>query len=279
MTVSDKATNDIFCNAVEALKDPLPQRVWSVIVSLFGDIAQGEGDQISGVALTEVGRLMGIRSEAIRVALHRLRKDGWIESLRDGRSSMHKLTAAGRRASISATPKIYAREPMTIPGWYIICTDRDLHGDTGKTLSSAGIPLSRNSFLVAENKLPDTANMLVFRASPEHVPDWARSEICPDELQQAAVTLETSLQKASSYIAAPPGFDALQTTALRTLIVHRWRRIALRIPDAPVCFFPNTWRGEACQQLSSGLLDQLPAPNLHDLETAASGYRHRDLSV
>ncbi len=77
---------------IAQLTDLQNLRVWSIIVSLFGDLAQKPGDQISGTTLTQIITPMGIKPEAIRVALHRLRKDGWIESTRSGRASVHFLT-------------------------------------------------------------------------------------------------------------------------------------------------------------------------------------------
>ena len=88
-----------FETAVADLVDPQDQRVWSIIVSLFGDMAQEPGAQISGGALTQIIEPMGIKPEAIRVALHRLRKDGWIESDRIGRVSRHVLSEFGRTQS------------------------------------------------------------------------------------------------------------------------------------------------------------------------------------
>lgn len=273
MTVSDKPNTDIFCNAIEALKDPLPQRVWSVIVSLFGDIAQGEGDQISGVALTEVGRLMGIRPEAIRVALHRLRKDGWIESLRDGRNSMHQLTVRGRQDTISATPKIYAQSPATSNDWYIICTNPGGQmSDHDKQLNT-GIPLSRNTFLISADAPPALEDIVVFHANPEQVPDWIREQCIPQELSDATVSLERSLVGAREYISSGFEFDALQRTALRTLVVHRWRRVALRIPQVPGSFLPEDWRGNECRDLAVSLLQALSCPDLSDLERCSLIHR------
>jgi len=273
MTVSDNTNTDIFCNAIEALKDPLPQRVWSVIVSLFGDIAQGEGDQISGVALTEVGRLMGIRPEAIRVALHRLRKDGWIESLRDGRNSMHQLTLRGREDTISATPKIYAQNPAIASDWYVVCTNPSGQVSDQDKLLNTGIPLSRNTFLISADaaRLPEDA--VVFHANPEQVPDWIKEQCIPQELSDATVSLERSLVRAREFISSGFEFDALQCTALRTMIVHRWRRVALRIPHVPASFFPEDWQGTACRDLAISLLKAVPSPDLCDLEHSSVVHR------
>ena len=64
-------THDWFATALSALAEPQGQRVWSIIISFLGDMAQDEGAGISSAALTRVITPLGIKPEAIRVALHR----------------------------------------------------------------------------------------------------------------------------------------------------------------------------------------------------------------
>ncbi len=273
MTISENTQNDIFRNAVEALKDPLPQRVWSVIVSLFGDLAQGEGDQISGVALTEVAGLIGIRAEAIRVALHRLRKEGWIDSIREGRSSQHQLTQKGRQDTVSATPRIYARNAQSNGTWRIACAEDDAGLNKIKQPQTGYIALSRRVALIADYGIALPPDLLVFQANSDVVPRWMQDRICPPDLTEAAATLEHALLKSNALIRDAANFDPVQRAAMRTLIVHRWRRVVLRIPDLPNMFFPPDWPGETCRRLTFDLLDQLPTPTLSELETSVAQRR------
>ena len=54
-------------------------RVWSLIVTIFGDLARESGMSLSGTALSRMTARVDVRAEATRVALHRLRRDGWID--------------------------------------------------------------------------------------------------------------------------------------------------------------------------------------------------------
>ena len=98
----------LFTESVKVLTYNRNQRVWSIIVSLFGDLAQRPGDRISGSVLSRITEPMGIKPEAMRVALHRLRSDGWILSEREGRTSRYCLTESGlsqsRAARLGAGP-------------------------------------------------------------------------------------------------------------------------------------------------------------------------------
>ncbi|MGB0902219.1 PaaX family transcriptional regulator C-terminal domain-containing protein [Halocynthiibacter sp.] len=276
MTVSEISHQAIFGNAIAALQDPQPQRVWSVIVSLFGDLAQGEGDQISGVALTEICGRMGIRAEALRVALHRLRKDGWIDSLRDGRSSQHTLTAQGRRDTISATPRIYAQPPHKPGTWRLISADCDT-ALKGITYPPGGfIALSRRTALISGDGSDLADNVMVFRATPEHIPQWMQDKVCPTDLQASTRQFHQDLLEAHKLIENATGSDPVHTSALRTQIVHRWRRVVLRTPDLPNEFFPSGWMGDACRKQVTDLLALLPRPDLNALEISALQYRNLD---
>jgi len=95
-------------------------RVWSLLVTMFGDLAQEEGHTLSGGLLGRMTQSVGIKPEATRVALHRLRKEGWLNSERSGRTSAYSLTEWGRAETIAATPIIYAFEEPVKAAWLVI---------------------------------------------------------------------------------------------------------------------------------------------------------------
>ncbi|WP_162183552.1 PaaX family transcriptional regulator C-terminal domain-containing protein [Halocynthiibacter namhaensis] len=240
-----------------------------MIVSLFGDLAQHDGDHISGVALTEIAGLMGIRAEAIRVALHRLRKEGWVDSIREGRSSQHQLTQRGRKDTVSATPRIYARARTTTQHWNIVGASSDTGLEPVLREVTSAVELSRRFALIPSDDMDLPKDLMVFAITPKTVPHWMQSSVCPQDLADAALALEHALTQTNAMISAAGTFDPVQRAALRTLTVHRWRKIVLRIPNLPDMFFPPNWRGEACRDLTFDLLDQLPAPTLAELEASA----------
>jgi phenylacetic acid degradation operon negative regulatory protein len=86
------------------------------LVSVFGELAQDQGSRISGSLLRHITEQIGIKPEAMRVASHRLSKDGWIDSERHGRTSAYYLTKWGRAQSASASPRIYAADQA----WFVM---------------------------------------------------------------------------------------------------------------------------------------------------------------
>lgn len=251
-----------FETAVAELTDPQDQRVWSIIVSLFGDMAQEPGAQISGGALTRIIEPMGIKPEAIRVALHRLRKDGWIESDRIGRVSRHVLTEFGRTQSAAVTPRIYARGPVTVEHWHLLIAEdgAGTHVLEDLMLSRDYSPIGRTVAL-GPGPMPDQADgILALEISPQDAPKWVQDRLCPQNLRLSCRALHRAAQSALK--TRPDGWSPtpLQSATLRTLLVHRWRRVVLRQPDLPAGFYPADWDGPACREAVFGLLDALPRP-------------------
>ncbi|MFC3614126.1 PaaX family transcriptional regulator C-terminal domain-containing protein [Lutimaribacter marinistellae] len=256
-----------FDTAIATLADPQNLRVWSVIVSLFGDLAQKPGDELSGGALTRIIEPMGIKPEAIRVALHRLRKDGWLDSTRSGRVSSHHLTAFGRAQSAQVTPRIYARTPHVAPQWHLLIAEDGpgIHTLDDLLLTASYTSLGRNTAL-GEGPVPsDVDDLLAFEVTARAVPDWVKARLCPPELVAACADLHTSISDLLR--SRPPGWHGTQhqVATLRTLIIHRWRRVVLRHPDLPPVFFPQDWCGPELRQNVFDLLDKLPSPDLSAL--------------
>lgn len=254
-----------FDTTVQQLNDPQNQRVWSVIVSLFGDLAQDKGARISGGALTRIITPMGIKPEAIRVALHRLRKDGWIESARAGRASVHYLTEYGRSQSAAVTPRIYERRAAAPVDWHLlIAEDGSGQATLDEVLLLPNYVAVNRTTALGHGPVPRSLNdLMAAQVSHVAVPGWLKTRLFPEHLREACAALQQDLSR----ITPPPsGLTPSQTGTLRTLIVHRWRRVVLRHPDLPASFHPADWAGETCRGLVFQLLDQLPRPELSALD-------------
>jgi len=111
---------DDFAHATSALKKLGGQRVWSLMISLFGDLARREGDVIDGPVLSAIMAAMDVRPEAARVALHRLRKDNWIASEKQGRISLHSLTPDGREPADAEGARPYTPPGDLSPHWPVL---------------------------------------------------------------------------------------------------------------------------------------------------------------
>lgn len=223
-------------------------RVWSVLVTVFGELAQDKNARIEGRQINEILSLMGIKPEAIRVALHRLRKEGWITSAKEGRTSHYMLTDLGRRESAAASPLIYARDPLAETGWLV------LEHPSGQ--GAQGISVLPHVYISEKRSLDKNALSLLITPD-QSLPDWVAERLCSHETAAQSALLAKELQTLNEVLRTGQSLEPTTARALRILIVHSWRRIALRVPSLPDALFPAQWAGAACRRHLADVLAQL----------------------
>ncbi|PIE11306.1 MAG: PaaX family transcriptional regulator [Rhodobacterales bacterium] len=244
------------------LTDGSLPRVWSLIVTIFGDMAQGDGDTLSSQAINRITDRIGIKPAATRVALHRLKADGWLWSRRQGRTSDYGLTETGRAESALVSPRIYGQAEAP-RAWHLVIANPD-NRRALETLIAKGSHLpAMPGIAVGAGAQAPTHPDLMGLPTPDEAPDWLRSALCDPRLRDACHALLERFTALRS--ALPEDLSPCETAALRVLIVHDWRRLVLRVPDLPEQLFPTDWAGPQCRALLSELLERLPAPDAQSL--------------
>lgn len=270
-TATGKGPDEIsgFERALESLTHGADLRVWSVIVTLFGDLARNPGDQISGACLGQLTDLMGIKPQAMRVALHRLRKDGWISSEKTGRTSKYQLTKSGLEQSQTAGARIYAQHATNPDSFQILVAQpMPVANRTmlDQTLARHGhVVIAPGVYLGAATSGPQPEECFMVQGAAGSVPDWLRTMLAPEMIAQGYAQLETTLHEVTAILDDKANLTPAEVATLRTLIVHSWRRLLLRHADLPDSFFPANWRGPQCRVLLANLLDHLKRPELAGL--------------
>lgn len=262
-TLAPEAADRLFSHLFTTLTDAKAPRLWSFVVTIFGDLAQRDDARISGALLgTLVGRI-GAKPEALRVALHRLRKEGWIESHKTGRASAHGLTAWGRQQAAMASTVIYGSAPSEQQAWLILHDP----ADRARQPNPADHPLTNTaSISLAQPTAPHAEAALSLPLTPSvGVPTWVQNQMCTDELLHACQDLEYRLTQVAAAKALLGQIPALERMVLRVLVVHSWRRVILKAPALPVYLLPWRWRGEACAALVRELLGEMPPMSLEHL--------------
>lgn len=258
-----------FNQLVTDLLSDAPPRVWSLLVTMFGDLVLGPQARLSGVCVNALTAAIGIKPEATRVALHRLRKEGWIESHRTGRQSHYGLTGRGRAETEAARERVYAtRPPDTQP--FIILDDPSspLEADA-RAWSSYSVRIGSHA-VVTTHPAASSSDWAIAVQADGPVPQWVSDKLCPPEIQTASQALAARLSTVARYRGFEH-FTLLQRVALRELVLHEWRRIVLRVPEFPDALFSDRWQGPACRALFAELLDALPRPEPAALEQHVGG--------
>jgi phenylacetic acid degradation operon negative regulatory protein len=217
-------------------------KVWSLLVTLFGDAAMAEETRLSGPALHKMLAPLGIQPEALRVSLHRLRKDGWVISERQGRVGLHGLSDHGRAKTKEVAGRIYGAAPPAQRNWFLVVQPE------GNYPPKQGLSLGFGRHLCLE-KAPSPALSARWRGP---VPAWVRERVLPPGLEDDFAALNALLAPA-----AEPTCNA-EAALLRLLILHHWRRLVLRTPPLAESLLGPDWTGGECRATVHEWLTKLP---------------------
>ncbi|RBI85559.1 hypothetical protein DRV85_07410 [Rhodosalinus halophilus] len=208
---------------IDALHAEGRPRVWSLVITVFGDSVQPRGGRIATTRLQRLLGRIGVEPGALRTALSRLRRDGWVMAEREGRFSLYRLSESGLARFAPATERIYAppREGE-VHRWTLAL------GGAG----AQGIPVAPSLRLIPEAEAGD-ADLAVTGALSALAPGFAEA-LLPEPHRAALAALAADLAALEGLALGP-----LDAAAARTLLIHRWRRLVLRWPELPPVLLPQ----------------------------------------
>ena len=234
-----------------------PLKTWSLIVTILGDLAAEEAAGVPGPVITHLTEPMGMKPEALRVAIHRLRRDGWIASERDGRISVYRLTAHGRALTRAVSERVYGAEPQAIETWQVLISQN------AEAMQALDFPdlvqIGPKTALLPGAPADIPTNVLAWRAEAGQVPKWVKAIVAPEELSAAYEALAVALEAA---LVLPLPEDVGAQAVLRLLALHQWRRLVLRHGAGVDALMGPDWHGARCRARISALLAQVPRPDL-----------------
>lgn len=226
---------------LEALQAAQQLSAWSMIVTFMGDAIGPRGGVVSAAALQGLMQRMGIGAGAVRTAVSRLSAEGWIERSREGRNSFYQLSGAVGETVRAAERRIYAASSL-------------LPVDTQRTLVIAPGPLPEPALQALEAKG-------VLQIAPQVMLVFTRIDALPADMIHTGATLAEapvilagasmcaqiamvrqaaeieSLRQSYLPVAAAlkqdPAPSPEDAMALRCLMIHEWRRLALRVQSIP----------------------------------------------
>lgn len=280
---------------VGRLLDRLKPRGKSLIVTVFGDAILPHG---GGTWLGDLIKLLGplgLAERMVRTSVFRLAQDGLLTATPFGRRSFYALTTTGARQFHAASRRIYAVRDATWDGtWTQVWLSDEISGDALGTLRRelgwlGFTVLARNlmAFAGAEHEAAETvidglgltsfASVLTAREVSGH-----KTSVKARALVDQTWPLDDIGAGHQSFIAAfQPVHAALisgelahsgEYFALRTLLVHDYRRVVLRDPMLPADLLPEQWPGLRAAALARAIYRIIAEPaqrhvmaNLEDL--------------
>jgi len=253
---------------VTRLLDELrPPPAWSLIITVYGDAVVPRGGSLWLGTLLEIMAAFGVAGGGVRTAMSRLAGDGWLERERIGRNSYYRLTEKGRATFEAATERIYFA-PQHV--W-----DRRLriavieNGEARPVLEAVGFGALGPGVLIAPSGDEPLPSGIVLLQAADVGKDAAR------RLAARAWPLERIAEGYCRFIAVfgklgrgdLTRLSDLEALALRTLLIHEYRRIILRDPLLPDALLPAGWPGREARTLCAALYRTLVRPSERWLDT------------
>lgn len=233
-----------------------PVRIWSLIVTLYGDAIVPRGGSLWIGSLIEIMALFRIDAGHVRTAVSRLSSDGWLASTKRGRASYYRLSRSGEDEFLQATQRIYWAVPLR-HGELQVAAIGPAAPDAAALrdeLKAVGYAALSPTFHAGLGELPDTLRdregLFLLTPRERDRRALAKAAFRSDEVSKA---YDDFIAQFSPLAAALENSSPKDDEALvaRTLLIHSFRRVVLRDPGLPRELLPQDWTGEAARSLAA----------------------------
>lgn len=237
----------------------------SLLFDLWGDYIQHVGGEAWTSTLARYLAEFGINEPALRQALSRMTRQGWVEVRKVAARSCYSLTDRGKKRMAEACRRVY--NPIDHPWngrWLVLCysipTDmRAIRDDLRTELSWTGLaPLTPGTW-ISPNPLEEALDELIKRYDIGQCVKLFRASLVGSETPQALVARCWDLAGIQAgydrFIAQwePTlqviGLPDVQCFVTRIELVHDYRKFLFVDPGLPRELLPDQWRGHDARRL------------------------------
>ncbi len=242
-------------------------RVWSIIVTIMGDMVETMGGAISIAELIGLCTSLDIEPQAVRTAMSRLTKEGWVERIPDGRSTQYRLSDKRRGAFNDAARYIYAPPSDKPHAWRVGILPLWPHAQRQAlvTKMAAVHPIIINQQMAVWSAAHDAdldddcrAYLTIFNEMPSHIPNIVdadgQAQINPPPQASLINRLISHAEASKTDILTSE--DAL---VIRIVLMHFWRRLVLRHVHVHAPFDHGQWPLPLFHQTMAAIYPSLAA--------------------
>jgi phenylacetic acid degradation operon negative regulatory protein len=237
----------------------------SLLFTLYGDYVHPLGHQDVRVgALVQLAADLGVSDNALRSALSRMSRQGWLEAHRLQGSPRYRLSQRGRSLIEEGISRIYGRHRAGWDGrWLLVSYSlperrRDQRDRLRQGLSFLGFGSLGNGLFVSPHDLRKQVGELIRRDEvQEHVtvhrgtlewpPDAAGVVGRAWDLKELEGRYAAFLRRTGEALHESTTFDDRQAFRSRFLLTHEFRRFLFGDPDLPDALLPRGWVGGAAR--------------------------------
>jgi phenylacetic acid degradation operon negative regulatory protein len=249
-----------------------PPRSKSVVMTVFGDSITPRGGAVWLGSLIALLAPFGISDRLVRTSVFRLAEEGWLEASRQGRRSLYTLTASGLRRFARAYQRIYSPSGLPWDGsWTLVLTAPEIitagqRASLRKELLWEGFGMvAPGVFAHPGGKSAALEEILarvgvtgkVFVCSAEESNNVSTRPLSDlvghcwqlDRVVEGYERFISSFGPLLKLLKKKSARDPEQAFAIRTLLIHAFRRVQLHDPQLPLELLPKKWPGTAAYEL------------------------------
>ena len=245
----------------------------SALVTIWGDSVLPLQDRLWLRDLFALAEPFGFSERLVRTSMFRLAAEGWVTAERVGRQSRYSLTPLARREFADADRRIYHRTRRPWGGqWTLVLTNTaittaDEREQFVNHLRWHGFAALGRGVLASPTATVEQVHEIISLIGPVHSPPVARAafdqiaDLCAHGLVEEMFELTTVEHRYQAFIEryAPQrvgegdDLDPIEAFALRTMLIHDFRRVRLREPDLPDELLPSGWAGTQAHELAASM--------------------------
>lgn len=233
----------------------------SALFDLYGDHLLSRDERAPVAALVRLLAPLAISAPAVRTAVSRMARQGWLEPVRLPGGAGYRLTPRAVRRLTQAADRIYRRDAPRWDGrWHVVVVERIADRAARERLRSAlrylGYACLDGSTWVSPRPSVELGPLLAaesvagmrFHASYDGDPRGLAARAW--DLDGLAQAYRQWLARAGELIPRGDGDETDEAVfAARSVLVHEWRKFLFIDPGLPAELLPPGWQGTAAAEL------------------------------
>lgn len=244
----------------------LPVHARSALFDLYGDHLRERGGRAPVASLVRLLAPLGVSPPAVRTAISRMVRQGWLAPVRLDGGRGYELTGRAHQRLDDAAARIYRTRELGWKGawdlWVLDpVADRSARERVRSGLSFLGYAVLADGTWVSPWRSPEVEGLLAAEGASGHrfeAYDSAAEHLAGrawdlDALGAAYASWHEDarrlVESAGREVAGSPsarGPDAdEQAFVVRSQLVHEWRKFLFRDPGLPAELLPGDWAGHA----------------------------------
>ncbi|TYS14551.1 phenylacetic acid degradation operon negative regulatory protein PaaX [Rossellomorea vietnamensis] len=255
----------------------------SMIFTLYGDYIRHYGNKIWIGSLIKLLREFGHNDQAVRAAISRMNKQGWVQSEKQGNKSYYFLTERGLKRMEEAAQRIFKLQPEKWDGqWRILMYTipeeiRNVRDELRKELVWSGFGTLSNSCWISPNNLDKQVYDLIDKYDIKQYVDFFIARYDGPNEDQRIIGKSWDLQEINDRYAEfiseysqkfiidknkieKGEMTDAQCFVERTKLVHEYRKFLFVDPGLPEELLPDKWLGAHAASLFSDYYKVLAKP-------------------